>query len=82
MRKLYAAFEGDHQSALAESGQDIEMLALYEGAKKSGTLKGRRVNAMWVIDEREDVIRTHGDVPSDIDARHTAWREGPKRKEA
>ena len=82
MRKLYAAFEGDHQSVMAESGQDAEILALYEGAKKSGALKGRRVLAMWIIDDHEDVIRTHGSVPSDIDARHTAWREGPKRKEA
>ena len=82
MRKLYAALEGDHQSVVEESGQDQEILARYEGAKKSGTLKDRRVLAMWVIDEREDVIRTHGSVPGDIDARHAAWREGPKRKEA
>ena len=81
MRKLYAAFEGDHQSALAESGQDQEILARYEGAKMSGALNGRPVSAMWVIDERDDVIRTHGSVPGDIDARHAAWREGPKRNE-
>ena len=76
MRKLYAAFEGDHHSVMVESGQDVDILALYEGAKKSRTLKGRPVVAMWVIDDREAVIRTHGDVPSEIDARHTAWREG------
>ena len=82
MRKLHAALEGDHQSVMAESGQDLEILARYEDAKKSGTLQGRRVRAMWVIDERDDVIRTHGNVSSEIDARHAAWREGPKRKEA
>ncbi len=73
MRKWHAIFEDDPQT-----DKDVEEpLKRFEDAATAGEINGRKVIAMWIIDEateQADVIKVAGRVPGNIARRHDAWK--------
>jgi hypothetical protein len=77
MRKWHVVYEGASRDVVVDEGE-IRAVRLkhFDEAAATGTLAGRRVAAMWIIDHgtaQADVIRIHGRVPPLIEARHR-WR--------
>jgi hypothetical protein len=83
MRKWHVVYEGAHHDVIVDEGE-IRALRLkhFDEAAAAGTLGGRQIAAMWIIDHatpRADVIRVHGRVPRLIAARHQWLGAHPER---
>jgi hypothetical protein len=77
MLTWFAVYEGDRgESKTLEAGDRASVLSRFDAADKTGILRGRAVRRMWLIDgdtERGDVIRRHGLVAPEIEARYRKY---------
>jgi len=76
MRTWTVVYRGMQSEEVVEEGDLGEhAFATFDKAAAMGTLDGRAVTAMWIIDGSTadaDVIRIHGRVGLDMHARHAA----------
>ena len=80
MLKWITVCEGTHRNPITAETSSLEASALkeFDDAKATGTLNGRRIIGMWMIDdatEQANVIRIYGSVPREIIQRHKLYRE-------
>lgn len=80
MLKWIAVCEGAHRNPITTEKSNLEASALkeFDDAKAAGTLDGRRIIGMWMIDdatEQANVIRICGSVPREIIQRHKLYQE-------
>jgi hypothetical protein len=79
MKQLHAIFADDPQrSVISVAGDsDASRVECLREARHSGTLAGRKVVCLWLVDEgtpHADVLEIYGRVPLDIHIRHDAWK--------
>jgi len=80
MLKWIAVCEGGRRNPITTEKSNLESSALkeFDHAKAAGTLNGRRIIGMWMIDdvtEEANVIRICGSVPREIIQRHKLYQE-------
>jgi hypothetical protein len=77
MLTWFTVYEGDRGvSKTVEPDPRVSVLRRFDAANKSGILRGCAVRCMWLIDgdrNQGDVIKRHGVVAPEIDARYRAY---------
>ena len=77
MLTWFTVYEGERGVSETIEGADrASVLSQFDAADKSGILRGRAVRCMWLIDgdgNRGDVIRRHGVVAPEIEARYREY---------
>jgi hypothetical protein len=78
MRTWTVVYRGTQREEIVEEG-DLggPALATFDKAASTGTLNGREVAGMWIVDGSSadaDVIRIHGRVGVEMHARHAALK--------
>ena len=77
MLTWFTVYEGERgESKTIEPGDRASVLSQFDAADKSGILRRRAVRCMWLIDgdgKRGDVIRRHGVVAPEIEARYREY---------
>jgi hypothetical protein len=77
MLTWFTVYEGDRGvSETVEADSRASVLSQFDAADKSAILRGHAVRCMWLIDgdeNRGDVIRRHGVVAPEIEARYREY---------
>ena len=76
MRTWTVVYQGTQREEVIEQGPfGSETLANFDKAAKAGSINGRAITGMWIIDcaaAEHQVLRIFGRVGSDIHSRHAA----------
>jgi hypothetical protein len=77
-------YEGERgESKTVEADSRASVLSQFDAADRSGILRGRAVRCMWLIDgdgDRGDIIRRHGVVAPEIEARYRKYLASTRDK--